>query len=186
MYKLNKYYNQDLLNLKKSISCFNSLEFRFIESFILNYKSFCFLDFGFRYVIKTKNFSNLNTRLFIKNFRFVRFLSCTFFNHIKLCYNISYYNKWFFLKKIFQCDCFVLGRFLNSVIKGFSIGVCGLVSFISKNDFLFCTCSLVSVFVIRNLDFLSKKIYLTQKSFRKLVYRVLFKLSSQISYVIKN
>lgn len=189
MYSINKYYIQNVLVLKNSISCFNLFKSRSIETCILKFKDFFFLDFGFNYnYLKIKNFADRTNYLFIKDFEFVRSLRYMSFNNIK--YDFIYSNRWLFLNKVSQFKCLIVGRFLNSYTNRYHsfycIGVCGCVSLISKKKLLFLGNNLISVFRIGRVRFLRKEIFLSQRFVTRSVYRVLFKLSSQINYSNQN
>ena len=90
------------------------------------------------------------------------------------------------LKKAFNVKCILNGRVLNPVKDGFSVGIFGFVGFMSRKDTVINNVNFRSVFNIVSIDIFKKTFVVSQKQLDKAIFRVLFKLSSQISYISKN
>lgn len=182
---MNKYYNQYIIDLKKTISCFNLFKYRLIEATTLKHHISFFLDFGFSYIIELKDIDSFDKYRFVKNIDLDESLFYVSFDFTILNFNMTYLSLWSLIKKVFQFNCFIIGRLLNSFINGFSIGVFGFVGFIKRHDLFYVKYNLVSVFIIKKASSSIGLFTLSQKLFKKLSYKVLFKLSSQIAYTLK-
>lgn len=186
MYKYYKYFDKNVFDLKRSMNCYNLFEHRFIESILFRYNDFFFFSLGFKYILEIKKYYSCNNHVLINNLSSNDSYSYINFDLIMIKQNIFRYNKLSILNKVFHYGCFIVGRFLNTLENGFSIGIFGLVAFILKKSFLHNKSTLTSIYIINKIDFLSKRFLLSQKLVKKLTYRALFKLSSLIMYINNN
>jgi hypothetical protein len=186
IYSHYRYFDGNIADFKKFINCFNLFECRSILSVFFKYDNFFFLDFGFRYLIKIKSLCSFNNFVLINKMRFTGLYNDIHFICALLKYSIVNHNKLFIFKKVLLHNCFIIGRFLNTLSNGFSIGVFGFVGFVSKRNLIYDKNMITSIFNIAKIDFFIKRIVLSQKSINKSVYRILFKLSSVILYISNN
>lgn len=182
---MNKYCNQYSIDLKRLINCFNLFKYRVIEATTLKHHVSSFLDLGFRYIIELKDIDSLDKYRFVKNIDLEESLLYVSLDFAILNFSMIYLSLWSLIRKAFQSNCFIIGRLLNSFIDGFSIGVFGFVGFIKRYDLFYLRHNLVSVFIIKKANSSAGVFTLSQNLFKKLSYKVLFKLSSQIAYVFK-
>ena len=138
MNKVNfKSQNSSLKSLKSSLACYDVSENRFFESNIKKIGNNTLLDFGLKHTLRSNNLkldlisSHLTTSR-LKNFE-------TPYNDI-LC-DLDAYRKiqvnnelLSLFKEKFYTKSFLKGRLLNGTKRGFSIGVAGLVGFLSMNN----------------------------------------------------
>jgi hypothetical protein len=181
-----RYCDKNVVDLKESLGCFNWFKYRIIESFVLQYNNFFFVNFGYKYVIKTPEISGNHHHLYINDVKSNSLFNDIYIGFVLINKSFIRCSKLFFLKKTFQYSCFVIGRFLNTLYNGHCIGVFGFVGFIFKESLLHLKHKTTSIFIISKINLFPKKILLSQKLIRKLSYRVLFKLSSLIVYISKN
>ena len=100
--------------------------------------------------------------------------------------NISQNSNWSMIKKAFAIKSILPGKILNAFKKGFSVGIFGFVGFIPKKYLLTSSFNSKSVFIVNSININKKTFVLSQKKINKSIFRILFKLSSQISYISKN
>ena len=185
-YLTNRFFSKNINNLKSFMNCFALFKNRFIEGQVFKMKNGLVLDIGFKYTVDLyKNSSNKNIIFLILN------KSETLFNdfciiQLDLFANYIYKFNWVIIKKIFQNKYLIMGRFLNIMHGGFSVGVCGAVGFLPKKCFIISNKNMISIFSIINLNLVKKTFTLSQKHINKIVSRALFKISSKIIYIAKN
>lgn len=182
----NKYTVSNFIDFKKSLNCFNLFEHRLVESIVLKYGDFFLLDFGISFVMKTKEVYSLNKYININNISLDSLCNVIHFDYFILKRTLICCDNWSLLKKAFQYNCFIAGRFLNLYEKGLSIGVFGFIGYALKKDIFYNENKLISIFTIAKINLFTKEFLLSQKSIKRLVYRALFKLSSLIIYVSNN
>jgi len=183
---LKKFFKDDIILVKKHLNCFSLLNNRALEGFVHIVNSDTFVDIGFKYIVKT------SCRDHNKYFTFLKVLKLeTLFNDSEIDYlsiknDINHRLNWFFIKKAFNIKCILNGRVLNPIKDGFSVGICGFVGFMSRKDTVINNVNFRSVFNIVSIDIFKKTFVVSQKQLDKAIFRILFKLSSQISYISKN
>jgi ribosomal protein S1 len=186
-----KFLKDDYILLKKHLNCFSLFNNRALEGFVYITNNDTFIDIGFKYIVKTNN-NNNNNNNDNKYFTFLKILRLeTLFNDSEIDYlsiknNINYKLNWSFIKKAFNIKCILNGRILNPIKDGFSVGICGFIGFLSRKDIIVSNVKFKSVFNIISVDISKKTFVVSQKQLDKAIFRVLFKLSSQISYISKN
>jgi hypothetical protein len=185
-YLNNRFFFKNISNLKNFINCYILFKNRLLEGQILNLGTTTILDIGFKYTVDLHKYYSNGDYLFLKLNKSETVFNDFCLNHLNLYANYIYKFNWVIIKKIFQNKYLVLGRFLNIIRGGFSIGICGIIGFLPKKCFVFCNCKLVSAFSITNLNLIKKTFTLSQKHINKIASRALFKLPSKIIYVSKN
>lgn len=186
MSNLYKYCRQNVNSFKKSINCFNLFESRTIEGVIHEYNGFFLIDFGFKCITNIAYQHSTDNLLYLDNIKKNELYLDIYFDYTILKRDLVYFNVWYYLKKAFYYNCFITGRFLNSFSYGFSVGVCGFIGFLASKDLKLAKYTIVSIFNIRKVSFLTKKFLVSQKSVRKLAYKILLKLSSKKIDFYKN
>lgn len=182
-----RYSVESFVELKQLINCFNSFEHRIVEGVVFKYNNIFFLDFGFRSLVKIKTSNLIGNSISIRNIRFSKLCNNIYFNFFKIKQsNINFYNNWYILKKAFQYNCFVIGRFLNLFNRGSCIGVFGFIGYTFKKNLLSKQKRLTSIYIITKINFITKEFLVSQKVIKKLAYRSLFKISSLIVYISNN
>jgi ribosomal protein S1 len=184
--KSDKFYKDVLIQLKTSTNCFNLFDNRVIEGAVVEFNNFFLVDIGFKYLIKMKKSYSLSYYIILKIVKLETLFNDLHVNYMNLKNDLNYKLNWSILKKAFQNKCFVIGRVLNPVRNGFSVGICGFVGFMPKKYTINNVNNVTSVFVINNIDLLKKSFVVSQKQINKITCRTLFKLSSQLIYVSKN
>lgn len=184
-----KSQDKSLNYLKSSLVCYGISENRFFESEVkLNNDSIIF-DFGHKHKLKTFDL-NLQSKESdfviskIKNFE-------TPYNEILIDFEayrkIQINNELFkLLKENFESKSFFKGRLLNSSKKGFSIGVCGIVGFLSTNNAVKIKKDKTAILCIDSLNLNQGIISFSQKNIHKKTHKVLFKLASRIMFIFES
>ena len=181
-----KYFKNDTKTFKNSLNCFSLFENRITQSVNIELSDFIFVDIGFKYIIKIKKESCQKDNTLIKFIKLETFFNDSLIDFSNSKNNLNRKLNWFNIKKAFNLKCIISGKILNPIKNGFSVGVCGFVGFMPKKYALESYSNLKSVFIINNIDISKKTFVLSQRQIDKTTFRVLFKLSSQISYVSKN
>ena len=186
VFNLYRYCRQNVNSFKKSINCFSLFEDRIVEGIIYEYNGFFLIDLGFKCITNITDHYSANNLLYLNNIKKDDLFLDIYFDYNILKCNFVYFNVWYYIKKAFYYNCFILGRFLNSFSYGFSIGVCGFIGFLTSKDLRLAKYIIVSIFNIRKISFLTKKFLVSQKPVRKLAYKILLKLSSKRIDFYKN
>ena len=182
--KLRNFYINTFVDFKTKIACFALFDNRIIEGALYTFKNFSIVDIGFKYLIIEK--AQLTDIVKLKITKLESTLNDLHFYYIKLASNLM---NWSLIKKAFLNKCIIKGRILNPVYKGFSVGIFGFVGLVLQKHFFVNKYSLrpalgiKSVFLIKSIDCLKKTIHLSQSKIIKVWSRVLFRLSSQLSYI---
>jgi len=185
-HKDNKFYNKTLSELKNYLNCFSSPKHRIIEGVTLKFENSYVIDIGYKYLIQVKNGNFLNYFILLKMFKLETFFKDFDIDFIKFKSDLHNKFNWSVIKKAFENECFLNGKVLNPLRNGFSVGICGFVGFIPKKYYLGDNHNIYSIFILTNVDFMKKTFTLSQKQIDKVTSRTLFKLSSQITYTLKN
>lgn len=184
----NVFLNYNLILIKKHLNCFSLFDSRMIEAFSFKVGNYSFGDIGFKYVIKikTSNNSSNNYYLVIKILRLETLFNDCDTDSSSIKDDINRKLNWSFIKKAFNIKCILSGKILNTIKNGFSVGICGFIGFMPKKHSIISYPGNKSVFNIINIDILKRTFILSQKQLHKSIFRILFRLSSQISYISKN
>lgn len=190
MTKVNlKSQNSSLKSLKSSLACYDVSENRFFESSIKKSGSNTLLDFGLKHTLKSHNselelISSNFTTLRLKNFE-------TPYNDI-LC-DLDDYRKIQVNNKILnlfkeKCDSksFLKGRVLNGTKRGFSIGVAGIVGFLSINNTVKINKNKTVILYVEFININQGIISLSQKNIHKKTNKILLKLASRIVFIFES
>lgn len=190
MTKVNlKSQNSSLKSLKSSLACYDVSENRFFESSIKKSGSNTLLDFGLKHTLKSHNselelISSNFTTLRLKNFE-------TPYNDI-LC-DLDDYRKIQVNNKILnlfkeKCDSksFLKGRVLNGTKRGFSIGVAGIVGFLSINNTVKINKDKTVILYVEFINTNQGIISLSQKNIHKKTNKILLKLASRIVFIFES
>lgn len=183
---LSKYYKNDILEFKLYLGCFSLFKNRIVESTNLNFNNFTAIDVGFKYIVKADNKSYQTQYTLLKLIKLETFFNDSLINSLIAKNNISQNSNWSIIKKAFTIKSILPGKILNPFRKGFSVGIFGFVGFIPRKYLLTNSSNLKSVFIVNSINIQKKTFVLSQKKINKNIFRILFKLSSQISYVSKN
>ena len=190
MTKVNlKSQNSSLKSLKSSLACYDVSENRFFESIIKKSGNNTLLDFGLKHTLKSHNselelISSNFTTLRLKNFE-------TPYNDI-LC-DLDDYRKIRVNNKILnlfkeKCDSksFLKGRVLNGTKRGFSIGVAGIVGFLSINNTVKINKDKTVILYVEFINTNQGIISLSQKNIHKKTNKILLKLASRIVFIFES
>lgn len=190
MTKVNlKSQNSSLKSLKSSLACYDVSENRFFESIIKKSGNNTLLDFGLKHTLKSHNselelISSNFTTLRLKNFE-------TPYNDI-LC-DLDDYRKIQVNNKILnlfkeKCDSksFLKGRVLNGTKRGFSIGVAGIVGFLSINNTVKINKDKTVILYVEFINTNQGIISLSQKNIHKKTNKILLKLASRIVFIFES
>lgn len=181
---LNMFYRDALYNFRTKLNCFVLFNNRTVEGKIYNLKEFSFIDIGFKYLIPISK--NLSTdTLILKITKIESTINDFHFDYNKFKNDHSFKVNWFLIKKAFANKCILKGKILNYIYNGFSVGVCGFVGFLPTKYSIINKYSLNSIFIITNIDYFKNTFTLSQSRIDKTSLKVLFRLSSQLSYILK-
>jgi hypothetical protein len=189
MIKFNfKSQNSSLKNLKSSLACYDVSENRFFESNIKKIGNNTLLDFGLKHTLRSNNLkldlisSHLTTSR-LKNFETpYNDILCDFDAYRKIQVNNELLSL---LKEKFYTKSFLKGRLLNGTKRGFSIGVAGLVGFLSMNNTVKINKDKTAILYV---DFIINQniINFSQKNIHKKTNKVLLKLASRIVFIFES
>jgi len=189
MIKFNfKSQNSSLKNLKSSLACYDVSENRFFESNIKKIGNNTLLDFGLKHTLRSNNLkldlisSHLTTSR-LKNFETPHNdILCDFDAYRKIQVNNELLSLF---KEKFYTKSFLKGRLLNGTKRGFSIGVAGLVGFLSMNNTVKINKDKTAILYV---DFIINQniINFSQKNIHKKTNKVLLKLASRIVFIFES
>ena len=181
-----KFFKDDFILVKKHLNCFSLFNNRALEGLVHITNNDTFIDIGFKYIVKTNIYDNNKYFTFLKILKLETLFNDSEIDYLSIKNNINYKLNWSFIKKAFNIKCILNGRILNPIKDGFSVGICGFIGFLSRKDIVISNVKFKSVFNIVSVDIFKKTFVVSQKQLDKTIFRVLFKLSSQISYISKN
>ena len=190
MFKINvKAKNKSLTSLKSALPCYGFSENRFFESHCTRHKDNIIFDFGLKHKLKTFDIISTTEKSNfiiskIKNFE-------TPYNEILADFEsyrrIQINNELLRLfKEKFNLKSFVKGRVLNNTKRGFSIGVCGLVGFLSINNVVKLNKDKTILLYIESMNTNQGIINFSQKNIHKKTHKTLLKLASKIVFVYES
>jgi ribosomal protein S1 len=204
------FYNKILNNFKESTALSLLPSFistkkkqKFIEGKIYVCKfsnKLFFIDFGYKYEIEI--FSHeLNLRLpvlnsitkqcnYVKKYSSIQFNIMVFHNFflnnfdiktkkLKLSTKILFY----ILLKQKRKRIFLKGRIIDIIRGGFSVGVCGYITFLPKSHAFFKSLGKLGFFYLLSANFARKSFIVSQRHIHKTIKRRLLKLGSRLVYI---
>ena len=181
-----KFFKNDIQQFKLYLNCFSLFENRIIESVRFNLNNYTFIDVGFKYNIRLNSDTCSNYYTLLKFIKLETLFNDSLIDFSNTKNSITRKFNWSIIKKAFNIRCILPGKVLNPIKNGFSIGILGFIGFMPKKYAIDNNSSLKSIFVINSIDIFKKTFTVSQKQIDKITFRVLFKLSSQISYISKN
>ena len=185
IYKQSFFYKDALVDFKSKMNCFSLFNNRIIEGKIYHFKNLSTVDIGFKYLTTIEKFSATNA-INLKVVKLESILNDLHFDYNRLKTDLVFRLNWSLVKKAFINRCFVRGRVLNPIYNGFSVGVWGFVGFAPKKYSIINKSNVRSVFIIMSIDYLKNTFVLSQNKIDKTSPRILYRMSSQLSYISRN
>lgn len=185
IYKQSFFYKDALVDFKSKMNCFSLFNNRIIEGKIYHFKNLSTVDIGFKYLTTIEKFSATNA-INLKVVKLESILNDLHFDYNRLKSDLVFRLNWSLVKKAFINRCFVRGRVLNPIYNGFSVGVWGFVGFAPKKYSIINKSNVRSVFIIMSIDYLKNTFVLSQNKIDKTSPRILYRMSSQLSYISRN
>jgi hypothetical protein len=182
---LASFYTIAFHNFKVRLGCFSLFHNRIAEGKIYNSKFFSSIDIGSKHLIFLDKKLSTDTIL-LKVSKLESILNNIHCDYSKFKKNHSFKTNWSLIKKAFINKCILRGIVLNKTYNGFSVGVCGFVGFLPKKFSVINKYTLSSVFVVTSIDQFKNSFSLSQNRIDKVSLKVLFRLSSRLSYILKN
>jgi len=190
MTKVNlKSQNSSLKSFKSSLACYDVSENRFFESTIKKSGNNTLLDFGLKHTLKSHNselelISSNFTTLRLKNFETpYNDILCDFDDYRKIQVNNEILNLF---KEKCDSKSFLKGRVLNGTKRGFSIGVAGIVGFLSINNTVKINKDKTVILYVEFINTNQGIISLSQKNIHKKTNKILLKLASRIVFIFES
>jgi hypothetical protein len=190
MNKVNfKSQNSSLKSLKSSLACYDVSENRFFESRIKKIGNNTLLDFGLKHTLRSHNSklelkSSSLTISRLKNFETpYNDILCDFEAYRKIQLNNELLNLF---KEKFNSKSFLKGRLLNGTKRGFSIGVAGIVGFLSLNNTVKINKDKTVILYVDFININQAIINFSQKNIHKKTNKILLKLASRIVFIFES
>lgn len=190
MTKVNlKSQNSSLKSFKSSLACYDVSENRFFESTIKKSGNNTLLDFGLKHILKshnskleltTSNFTTLRLKIFETPYNDIL---CDFDDYRKMQVNNEILNLF---KEKCDSKSFLKGRVLNGTKRGFSIGVAGIVGFLSINNAVKINKDKTVILYVEFININQRIISLSQKNIHKKTNKILLKLASRIVFIFES
>jgi len=180
------FFEDDIILIKKHLNCFSLFNNRVLEGFVYVVNNDVFVDFGFKYIIESSYHNHSKYSIILKILKLETLFNDSEIDYLNVKNNINHKLNWPFIKKAFNIRCILNGKILNPIKDGFSVGICGFVGFIARKETITNNTNFKSIFNIISIDILKKTFVVSQKQLDRTIFRVLFKLSSRISYISKN
>lgn len=172
-------------DFKEKLGCFSLFDNRITEGKVYNSKTSSTIDIGSKYLISLAKKLSVET-LCLKVTKLESILNNIHSDYYKFKDSQAFKLNWSLIKKAFINKCFLRGRILNKTYNGFSVGICGFVGFLPKKFSVMNKSRLNSIFVVTSIDHFKNSFSLSQNRIDKVSLKVLFRLSSRLSYVLKN
>jgi hypothetical protein len=190
MNKVNfKSQKSSLKSLKSSLACYDVSENRFFESSIKKIGNNTLLDFGLKHALRSHNSklelkSSSLTISRLKNFETpYNDILCDFEAYRKIQLNNELLNLF---KEKFNSKSFLKGRLLNGTKRGFSIGVAGIVGFLSLNNTVKINKDKTVILYVDFININQAIINFSQKNIHKKTNKILLKLASRIVFIFES
>lgn len=190
MLKLNlKSQNNSLKNLKSSLACYDISESRFFESSVKQKNDSVLLDFGLKHKVK---YDDLRINLKLSNPIISKLkdletpyndILCDFDAYKKVRSNNELFKLF---KEKLTSKSFLKGRLLNSTKRGSSVGVAGIVGFLSINNTVKINKDKTALLYVDSMNMNQGIFSFSQKNIHKKTNKVLLKLASRIVFVFES
>lgn len=190
MLKLNlKSQNNSLKNLKSSLACYDISESRFFESSVKQKNDSVLLDFGLKHKVK---YDDLRINLKLSNPIISKLkdletpyndILCDFDAYKKVRSNNELFKLF---KEKLASKSFLKGRLLNSTKRGSSVGVAGIVGFLSINNTVKINKDKTALLYVDSMNMNQGIFSFSQKNIHKKTNKVLLKLASRIVFVFES
>ena len=190
MLKLNlKSQNNSLKNFKSSLACYDVSESRFFESSVKKKNDSILLDFGLKHKIRCDDL-RINLKLSNPIISKLKDLEtpyndilCDFDAYKKIRSNNELFKVF---KEKLTSKSFLKGRLLNSTKRGFSIGIAGIVGFLSINNTVKINKDKTAILYVESMNMNQGIFSFSQKNIHKKTNKVLLKLASRIIFVFES
>lgn len=190
MLKLNlKSQNNSLKNFKSSLACYDVSESRFFESSVKKKNDSILLDFGLKHKIRCDDL-RINLKLSNPIISKLKDLEtpyndilCDFDAYKKIRSNNELFKVF---KEKLTSKSFLKGRLLNSTKRGFSIGIAGIVGFLSINNTVKINKDKTAILYVESMNMNQGIFSFSQKNIHKKTNKVLLKLASRIVFVFES
>ena len=190
MLKLNlKSQNNSLKNFKSSLACYDVSESRFFESSVKKKNDSILLDFGLKHKIRCDDL-RINLKLSNPIISKLKDLEtpyndilCDFDAYKKIRSNNELFKVF---KEKLTSKSFLKGRLLNSTKRGFSIGIAGIVGFLSINNTVKINKDKTAILYVESMNINQGIFSFSQKNIHKKTNKVLLKLASRIIFVFES
>lgn len=190
MLKLNlKSQNNSLKNFKSSLACYDVSESRFFESSVKKKNDSILLDFGLKHKIRCDDL-RINLKLSNPIISKLKDLEtpyndilCDFDAYKKIRSNNELFKVF---KEKLTSKSFLKGRLLNSTKRGFSIGIAGIVGFLSINNTVKINKDKTAILYVESVNMNQGIFSFSQKNIHKKTNKVLLKLASRIIFVFES
>lgn len=190
MLKLNlKSQNNSLKNFKSSLACYDVSESRFFESSVKKKNDSILLDFGLKHKIRCDDL-RINLKLSNPIISKLKDLEtpyndilCDFDAYKKIRSNNELFKVF---KEKLTSKSFLKGRLLNSTKRGFSIGIAGIVGFLSINNTVKINKDKTAILYVESMNINQGIFSFSQKNIHKKTNKVLLKLASRIVFVFES
>lgn len=171
------FYNKSSLNLKSVIGFFTLCNNCFVNFCCFRGTNLFPIDIGFKYTINKVLLDSMpNISVKIVNLQSLFDDLNLYFVNPSNSFNSKNYID--ILKVGFRHKCFLPGKILNPVNKGFSVGIFGRICFLAKRYFV--SHKISSLFQINKFNYSNNKLKLSQKQVLTLTNRL--DLALQIKY----
>lgn len=178
-----------LKNLKSCLACYDVSENRFFESSIKKVNNSTTLNFGAKHISKPDNLKPelKNSKLItlrLKSFETpYNDILCDFEAYKKVQINNALLSV---LREKVNSRSFLKGRLLNETKKGFSIGVAGIVGFLSLINTVKINTDKTVILYVDSINVNYGLISFSQKNIHKKINKVLVKLASRIVFIFES
>ena len=190
MLKLNvKSQDNSLKNLKSSLACYDVSESRFFESNVRKKNDSILLDFGLKHNLRCDDL-RINLKLSNPIISKLKDLEtpyndilCDFDAYKKVRSNNELFKLF---KEKLTSKSFLKGRLLNSTKRGSSVGVAGIVGFLSINNTVKINKDKTALLYVDSMNMNQGIFSFSQKNIHKKTNKVLLKLASRIVFVFES
>jgi len=190
MFKPNlKTNNKSLEELKSSLPCYGASEHRFFESQFKINGSHAIFDFGHKHKLKVPNLKIKDKKLSLGVSKVKDFetpyndILCDFDSYRKIQTDKELLGLF---KEKFELKSFLKGRILNITKRGFSVGIGGIVGFLSSNNTVKVNKDKSVIVYIESINTNQGIVSFSQKNIHKKTHKILLKLASRIVFIFES
>ena len=190
MFKPNlKTNNKSLEELKSSLPCYGASEHRFFESQFKINGSHAIFDFGHKHKLKVPNLKIKDKKLSLGVSKVKDFetpyndILCDFDSYRRIQTDKELLGLF---KEKFELKSFLKGRILNITKRGFSVGIGGIVGFLSSNNTVKVNKDKSVIVYIESININQGIISFSQKNIHKKTHKILLKLASRIVFIFES